>query len=88
MSPRAIPTITAVQDLAVGGVVNGAPGGLFLPGDPVTRQQFAKMIVLGGGYPVSEDDVCPFKDVTKGGGATFYPDNYVAVCAAQRHHAR
>jgi hypothetical protein len=72
----------AVQDLALNGIINGAPGGLFLPGDPVTRQQFAKMIVLGGDYPVSEYNVCTFKDVAKGGAATLYPDNYVAVCAA------
>ena len=77
------PYYTAIEDLAHDGIVNGAPGGLFLPGGSVTRQQFAKMIVLGCGYPVSEDDVCPFKDVTKGGGATFHPDNYVAVCAAR-----
>jgi hypothetical protein len=74
---------SAVQDLGRNGIINGAPGGLFLPGEPVTRQQFAKMIVLSGGYPVSEEDVCKFKDVDNGGGATLYPDNYVAVCAAR-----
>lgn len=77
------PYYPAVQDLGRNGIINGAPGGLFLPGDPVTRQQFAKMIILGGGYPVSEEDVCRFKDVDKGGGATLYPDNYVAVCVTQ-----
>lgn len=76
------PYYTAIEDLAMTGIINGAPGGLFLPGDPVTRQQFSKMIVLGGDYLVSEDDVCPFKDVDAGGGGTLYPDNYVAVCAA------
>ena len=81
--PPSHPYFTAIEDLAHDGIVNGAPGGLFLPGGSVTRQQFAKMIVLGGDYPVSEEDVCSFKDVTKGGGATLYPDNYVAVCAAR-----
>jgi hypothetical protein len=40
------------------------------------------MIVLTGGYPVTEDDVCPFTDVPVSGPATLFPDNYVAVCAA------
>lgn len=80
--PTTHPYYRAIQELTGSGVINGAPGGVFLPGDSVTRQQFAKMIVLGGDYEVSEDDVCPFRDVAAGGGATLYPDNYVAVCAA------
>ena len=60
------PYYLAVEDLTRSGIINGAPGGLFLPGDPVTRQQFSKMIVLGGEYEVSEDDVCPFIDVDQG----------------------
>ena len=78
---KGYPYYRAIQDLTCSGIINGAPGGQFLPGDSVTRQQFAKMIVLGGDYSVSEDDICPFKDVDRGGGATLYPDNYVAVCA-------
>ena len=81
--PRSHRYSVAIEDLTDCGVVNGAPGGLFRPGDPVTRQQFAKMIVLGGDYAVSESDICPFRDVQKGGDATLYPDNYVAVCAAK-----
>ena len=81
--PRSHRYSVAIEELTSCGVVNGAPGGLFRPGDPVTRQQFAKMIVLGGDYPVSESDICPFKDVQKGGDATLHPDNYVAVCAAR-----
>ena len=41
------------------------------------------MAVLAGGYPVSEADVCPFTDVVNGGRTTFYPDNFIAVCAAK-----
>jgi hypothetical protein len=70
--------------LAEAGIVSGKTDGRFYPDDPVTRQQFAKVIVLGCGYPVSESNVCTFKDVTKSGAASLYPDNYVAVCAARK----
>jgi hypothetical protein len=49
----------------------------------VPRQQFAKMIVLTGGYPVTEANVCYFVDVEASGPSSFYPDNFVAVCAAR-----
>lgn len=77
------PYYQAIRGLADAGVVNGKSDGNFYPSDPVTRQQFAKMIVLGSDYPVSESDVCGFKDVTKSGASSLYPDNYVAVCAAK-----
>jgi len=76
------PYYQAIQSLAAAGVINGKADGKFYPDDLVTRQQFAKMIVLGCEYPVAESDVCLFKDVTKSGAASLYPDNYVAVCAA------
>jgi hypothetical protein len=47
------------------------------------RHQFAKMIVLGCEYPVRRATSCSFKDVTKSGAASLYPDNYVAVCASR-----
>jgi hypothetical protein len=77
------PYYEAIQSLAAAGIINGKSDGKFHPGDLVTRQQFAKMIVLGCGYPVSESDVCTFKDVIKSGATSLYPDNYVAVCAAR-----
>ena len=74
----------AISDLASRGIVGGLANGNFGPGDPVTRQQFAKMIVLTGGYSVSEADVCSFTDVQKGGFTDpLFPDNYIAVCAAK-----
>ncbi len=81
--PSSHPYYVAVNALAEQGVVSGYGTGAFGPSDPVMRQQFAKMIVLAGGYPVSEDDICHFVDVDKGGPSTLYPDNYVAVCAAR-----
>jgi len=71
-----------ISDLAARGIVSGFEDGSFQPDEWVTRQQFAKMIVLAQGYPVSENDVCSFGDVQKDAGS-LYPDNYVAVCAAE-----
>ncbi len=72
-----------IADLAARGIVSGYADGSFGPDDWITRQQFAKLIVLAAGYPVSEDDVCPFDDVQKSGADSLYPDNYVAVAAAR-----
>ena len=74
----------AVNDLASRGIIGGYTNGDFGVDDAVKRQQFAKMAVLTGGYPVSEGDVCPYTDVAQGGSADpLFPDNYIAVCAAR-----
>ena len=70
----------AISGLAAAAVIDGKTDGRFYADDLVTRQQFAKMIVLGCEYPVSEADVCSFGDVAKN-DKSLYPDNYVAVCA-------
>jgi hypothetical protein len=82
-APSSHPYYTAINDLASRGIIGGYDDGSFRPATAVTRQQFAKMIVLAGGYPVSEADVCPFADVQTGGATTLFPDNYIAVCAAK-----
>lgn len=79
--PPLHPYHAAITDLASRGIISGYENGDFGPADPVMRQQFAKMVVVAGGYPVSEFDVCPFGDVDKSGPEGLYPDNYVAVCA-------
>ncbi len=73
----------AITELSGLGIINGYSNGDFGPRDPVTRQQFAKMIVLTLGLPVSESDICPFGDVDVSGPGSLFPDNYVAVAAAQ-----
>ena len=74
----------AIMALAADGVISGFADGTFRPNDPVERQQFAKMIVLAAGYPVSEDNVCPFTDVAiQIGSDPLYPSKYVAVCAGE-----
>ena len=77
------PYFDAIEGMAAAKVINGFPTSppTFRPDDPVIRQQFAKMIVLTLALPVSEQDVCGFPDVYKGGPDDFYPDNYVAVAA-------
>lgn len=72
----------AIKSLSDAGIINGFQDDTFRPKELVTRQQFAKMIVLSLDLPVSENDVCPFGDVDKSGVGNFYPDNYVAVAAS------
>ncbi len=81
--PETHPFFDAISELASLGVIGGYADGRFGPDEPVTRQQFAKMVVLAGGYAVSEADVCRFADVVKSGPGSLFPDNYVAVCAAR-----
>ncbi len=80
----ASPYITAINDLSSRNIISGFPDGTFRPNNSVTRQQFAKMIVLTLGYPVTLNDTCAFTDVDKGLDPhdPLYPYNYVAVCAA------
>ena len=78
------PYQTAIEGVAARGIVSGFTDGTFRPGDTVKRQQFAKVMVLSLGLPVSLSDICPFPDVPSGldPNDPFYPNNYVAVCAA------
>lgn len=81
--PSSHPYYAAINHLADRSIISGKTDGKFYPGDSVTRQQFAKMVVLTGDYPVSEADLCPFADVEVSGPGELFPDNYVAVCAAR-----
>ncbi|MGI5939651.1 MAG: S-layer homology domain-containing protein [Thermoleophilia bacterium] len=75
----------AIESLAGAGIINGYQMGStweFRPGNPVLRAQFAKMAVLSLGLEVTEGGTpVPFKDVEKP-GSSLYPDDYVAVAAA------
>ena len=81
MTPS-VPYASQILDLAGHGIVSGEGDGLFHPLDPVLRMQFAKMIVLTMGYPVSLSDTWPFIDVPDPAGQ-LYPFHYVAVAAAR-----
>jgi hypothetical protein len=74
---------TSIEVLAQLGVVSGYADGTFRPDAPVTRQQFAKMVVLAMRIPASESDISTFTDVQKGGAATLFPDNYIAAAARE-----
>ena len=81
--PADHPYSQAIQTLSDQGIIGGFPDGTFRPDSPVIRQQFAKMIVLTLGLPVSESNVVPFDDVQIDGFPDpFYPDNYIAVAAS------
>lgn len=71
----------AIAELSSLGIINGFTDGSFRPRDPVTRQQFAKMIALTLGLQPTENNVCPFTDVEISGPGSLYPDNFVAVVA-------
>jgi uncharacterized protein YkwD len=70
--------------LAERGIINGYGNGTFGPNRLVTRQQFAKMIVLTLDYNVSPLFACGFKDVADqlDPNDPLYPAGYVAACAA------
>jgi hypothetical protein len=77
------PYFAAITDLAGKGIITGFSDGTFRPGDSVTRQQFAKMIVRTLGLEVTGDEVSHFTDVVdQAGSDPLYPAKYVAVCAA------
>jgi hypothetical protein len=82
--PEDHPYATAIEDLCNKGIIGGYSDGTFGPDDPVVRQQFAKMVVKALDLTVTGNEVCPFVDVDAATGSDpFYPDKYVAVCAAR-----
>ena len=73
-----------IETLAQLGIIAGFSDGTFRPQDPVTRQQFAKMVILAMRITVSEDDKCAFIDVKKSSDLELYPDNFVAAAAREK----
>ena len=78
------PAYHPIRDLASLRVIRGFDDGSFGADKPVTRQQFAKMIVKTIGLTVTGTEDVPFTDVAGGLDEydLLYPDKYVAVCAA------
>ena len=74
----------AIWLLAAEGVVGGYSDGRFGPYDKVTRQQFAKMIILALDCDVTPVAACSFKDVASSASSSdpLYPAGYVNACAA------
>ncbi|MBK5257049.1 MAG: S-layer homology domain-containing protein, partial [Vicinamibacteria bacterium] len=74
------PFAEAISVLSRAGVVNGFADGSFHPNDPVTRAQFAKMVVLAVGVPLPPVGVTPtFGDVPVSDG---FPFIHVEAAAA------
>ncbi len=69
-----------IEALAAAHIVEGFEDGSFGPNQNITRQQFAKMIVLALALPVSDTSICPFQDVANEIGE-LYPYHYVAAAA-------
>ena len=83
--PASHPYYEAITGMADREIICGYTNGNFGPNDPVIRQQFAKMIVLTLGLPVTEadwqDTTKPFVDLESDDLTKLYPHEYVAVCA-------
>jgi subtilisin family serine protease len=78
VSAASTPYWRQIEYLAGVGVVGGMGDGLFHPYDNLTRQQFAKMIVLALGMSVDRSLTCPFVDVQQS-ASDLYPYYYVAA---------
>jgi hypothetical protein len=72
-----------IETLAQLGIIAGYSDGTFRPEEFVTRQQFAKMVILAMRIEVSEDDRSDFIDVRKSSDVELYPDNFVAAAARE-----
>ena len=81
--PADYPYVTAIEGMADRKIIEGYDNGNFGPGDLVTRQQFAKMIVLTMGFTVTETDVFNFADASSivHTAGDLYPYHYVAKAA-------
>ena len=53
----------AIDDLCNRGVINGMSETTFAPSDPVTKEQFAKMVVLALDIDLVEGESSAYKDV-------------------------
>jgi len=81
--PESHPYHVQIETLAQLGIIDGYSDGTFRPDAPVTRQQFAKMVILAMRIVVSEEDKCAFTDVKKSSDIELYPDNYIAAAARE-----
>jgi hypothetical protein len=60
--PKTYPYYEAIEGMAAQEIIGGYESGYFGPNNLVIRQQFAKMIVLTMGYPVTLNDEFAFTD--------------------------
>jgi len=87
--PAEHPYIGAIESIADQGIIEGYKNGNFGPSNPITRQQFAKMIVLTmavndpGRYTATTSDTFEFTDSSsiERVQGELYPYHYVAKAA-------
>ena len=88
--PVSHPYYGAISAMAAQQVIGGYANGNFGPDDPVTRQQFAKMIVLGLGLAVSETDFpirrCPSSTWARDGPGQALSARVRGGVRPQQHH--
>ena len=68
-----------IEVLAKMGVVNGYPDGTFLPENPVTRAEFAKMVLLSLGLTPKAPSAIRFPDVGKDHWAYLYVEGLASL---------
>jgi hypothetical protein len=75
--------LTAIENAATNGIVTGNGDGTFAPDDWIIHQQFAYMIDVAMGYPITEEDLYDFTDQPPivHLADVLYPYHYVAVAA-------
>ena len=73
-----------IETLSQLGIIDGYADGTFRPNNQVTRQQFAKMVILAMRISATEDDKCIFIDVKKSSDVDLYPDNYIAAALREK----
>jgi hypothetical protein len=81
--PASNPYHLQIEVLAELGVVGGEADGAFHPTEAVTREEFAKMLVVAMRISASTTDQCSFADVPRSAGNDLYPDHYIAAAAAK-----
>jgi hypothetical protein len=70
----------SIEDLSRRGIINGMGDGRFAPAEPLTRAQFAKMIILALGEPLNNTNPVPrFIDVPKSAWHYAYIEKAAAI---------
>ncbi len=81
--PAGAPYYDAIQGMFAAGVIDGyvEPGGIeFRPGNPIWRQQFAKMVCRAYDIEVTDDMTSPFTDLDAvDSPSSLYPHEYIAA---------
>jgi hypothetical protein len=81
--PTTHPHHIQIETLGLLGIIEGYSDNTFRPNEPVTRQQFAKMVMLAMRYTVDDTDECVFRDMAKSSNGALSPYHYVAAAVRE-----